>query len=59
MKDVWSLSYAERCLQSIQDTESDISKPHCSMPQLLKQFFLLHGLGPQARRSLVQKQIYC
>ena len=24
MKDVWSLSYAERCLQSIQDTESDI-----------------------------------
>jgi len=24
MQDVWSLSYAERCLQSIQDTESDI-----------------------------------
>jgi GR25 family glycosyltransferase involved in LPS biosynthesis len=24
MKDVWSLSYAERCLQSIQDTESEI-----------------------------------
>ena len=24
MKDVWSLLYAERCLQSIQDTESDI-----------------------------------
>ena len=24
MKDAWSLSYAERCLQSIQDTESDI-----------------------------------
>ena len=24
MKDVWSLSYAERCLQSIQDTESDL-----------------------------------
>ena len=24
MNDAWSLSYAERCLQSIQDTESEI-----------------------------------
>ena len=57
MNDAWSLSYAERRLQSIQDTESEIEATlfDATTPQTI---FLLRGLGLQVRKLLVQKQIY-